>query len=95
MLRWGSPARRTPEHWLARLQLNRGNRPAARRLLASATEKDETEWSLWLEMAAVSDGPARNRAIDRARQLDSTGPDVAQAAAHDGLTIPAGSGNAG
>jgi hypothetical protein len=74
-----------PPRWLAALQLERGNRPAARRLLAAGLARDATDWSLWLEMAAASDGPARTRAITTAVRLNPKGPEVLQTALQYGL----------
>jgi hypothetical protein len=74
-----------PEHWLATIQLDRGNRLGARRLLAAALAKDQSDWSLWLEMAAASDGTARDRAILMAARLNPEGPDVLQTSLRYGL----------
>jgi len=82
--RW-APWSPDPPRWLASRQLDRGNRAAARRLLAVAIHKDGTDWSLWLEMAAATQGAAREHALLRARQLDPIGPDVAQTEAAYGL----------
>jgi hypothetical protein len=74
-----------PPRWLATVELERGNRPAARRLLNAAIARDATDWSLWLEMAAASDGKARTDAIDNAVRLNPKGPEVFQAAVEYGL----------
>jgi hypothetical protein len=77
-----------PLRWLAEVQLERGNRPAARRLLAAAIAKDGSDWSLWLQMAAASHGQARLHAIITAIRLDPKGPEVLQTALQYGL-VPA------
>jgi hypothetical protein len=74
-----------PLHWLATLDLARGNRATARRLLSAAIKKDSTDWSLWVEIAAASQGPARTAALRKAQQLDPRGPEVTQTAAQYGL----------
>jgi O-antigen ligase/polysaccharide polymerase Wzy-like membrane protein len=74
-----------PSRWLAEVQLERGNRSAARRLFAAAIAKDGSDWSLWLQMAAASSGRQRVHAIFEAIQLDPRGPEVAQTARQYGL----------
>jgi O-Antigen ligase len=74
-----------PPRWLATVQLDDGHRAAARKLLAAAIGKDRTDWSLWLEMAAASDGQARISAIREAQRLDPNSPELFQAAVQYGL----------
>ena len=74
-----------PPRWLATVQLDDGNRTAARRLLNTAIGKDRTDWSLWLEIAAASNGQARRTAIAEAVRLDPKGPELFQAAVQYGL----------
>jgi hypothetical protein len=82
--RW-APWSPDPPRWLAAVQLERGNRAEARRLLLTAIERDSTDWSLWLEMAVASDGAERTRALTTATRLNPTGLDVAYTAIRYGL----------
>lgn len=77
-----------PLHWLASLDLAHGDRRNARRLLSAAISKDSTDWSLWVAMAAASEGRARTTALSKAHRLDPRGTDVMQAAAQYGLPTP-------
>jgi hypothetical protein len=59
------------EAQLAQQQLN-----AARHSLDHAIAKDPHNWVLWLDLAAARHGSARNRAIERARQLNPLAPEL-------------------
>jgi O-antigen ligase len=85
--RW-APWSPDPPRWLASVQLERGNRTEARRLLEEAVARDRTDWSLWLELAVASHGAERTRAITTAVHLNPRGLDVTLTALHLGL-IPA------
>jgi hypothetical protein len=74
-----------PPRLLATVELNRGNRPAARRLLAAAVAKDASDWSLWLQVAAASDGAARSHAMKEAIRLNPKGPELLITAVRYGL----------
>jgi O-antigen ligase len=80
-----------PPRWRATAALRRGDRPEARRLIGKALARDSSDWSLWVEMAAASDGAERVRAIRRAKRLDPRGPEVFYAAVQSGL-FPAATG---
>jgi O-antigen ligase len=82
--RW-APWSPDPPRWLASVQLGRGNRGEARRLLRTALDRDSTDWSLWLEMAVATDGAARTRAITTAVRLNPRGGEVALTAVRYGL----------
>lgn len=92
--RW-APWSPDPARWLATIQLQRGNRVAARQLLTQAIAKDGTDWSLWLAMAAAEQGAPRTRAILKARKLDPLGPEVAQTEVEYGLASEGGATPAG
>jgi O-antigen ligase len=87
--RW-APWSPDPPRWLASVELARGNRTEARRLLREALDRDRTDWSLWVEMAVATDGAARTRAATEAIRLNPRGPDVTYAALHYGLIPDAG-----
>jgi O-antigen ligase len=74
-----------PPRWRATVELGRGHRSEARRLLVEALARDSTDWSLWMEMAAASDGPSRLRAARRAIRLNPRGGEVFYAALEAGL----------
>ena len=74
-----------PPRWRATLRLNSGHRSEARRLLAKALARDSTDWSLWVETAAASDGATRARALRRALRLNPRGAEVFFAAYQSGL----------
>jgi O-antigen ligase len=78
-----------PPRWLAAVELRRGNRAEARRLLGKALARDSTDWSLWMEMAVASDGAARRDAVVRAVRLNPRGLEVTNAALQGGLFPPA------
>jgi O-antigen ligase len=82
--RW-APWSPDPPRWLASVQLERGNRPAARRLLRAALDRDSTDWSLWLEMAVASDGASRVKAVKTAVRLNPRGVEVTYTAIRYGL----------
>jgi hypothetical protein len=82
--RW-APWSPDPPRLLASVQLERGNRAEARRLLEEALDRDRTDWSLWMEMAVASDGAARTQAVTTAVRLNPRGLDVTFAALHYGL----------
>jgi Tfp pilus assembly protein PilF len=74
-----------PARWRATVALGRGHRSEARRLLDKALARDSTDWSLWMEMAAASDGRARVSAARRAIRLNPRGGEVFYAALQSGL----------
>ena len=82
--RW-APWSPDPPRWLASVQLERGNRSEARRLLKTAVARDSTDWSLWLEVAVASDGAARRRALTTAVRLNPSGLEVTYTAIRYGL----------
>ena len=49
---------------------------AARRSFTRALELNDESWSAWLDLAAVVEGPARTRAVDRAEALNPVGVDA-------------------
>jgi O-antigen ligase len=58
----------------AELALDRNS--AARRSLLRALERNPDSWSVWLDLALATSGDARDRALDRAAQLNPLGPEV-------------------
>jgi hypothetical protein len=74
-----------PPRWRATVELRRGHRSEGRRLLEKALARDSTDWSLWVEMAAASDGASRARALRTALRLDPRGGEVFYAAFQAGL----------
>jgi hypothetical protein len=79
-----------PLRWRAEVKLRRGDRPEARRLLGKALDRDATDWSLWVEMAAASDGAQRMRAERRAFRLNSSWSEVFFAGIQNGLPATTG-----
>jgi len=60
---------------IARLGL--GDVAAARAAFRAAVALDPSDWQPWLDLAATVDGPARRRAVARARALYPRSPEVA------------------
>jgi len=63
-----------PLEALGEAELASGRPAAARARLRHALARDGSNASLWLELADASSGPARSRALARARQLDPRSP---------------------
>lgn len=61
----------SPKPWaaLARAQADAGLLPHARRSFRHAISMDHGDWQLWYELAGVSTGPARRRALQHAVAL--------------------------
>ncbi len=53
-----------------------GETTAAREVLRRAARHDPGEWSIWYDLAAVSTGPERVRALTRARELNPLGVEL-------------------
>jgi O-antigen ligase len=87
--RW-APWSPNPPRWLAMVALADGNHTAARRLFATAIAHDGSDWSLWLELAAASTGPARTAAFLTAVRLDPHGAELPQVAYRLGLLPTSG-----
>lgn len=70
----------SPEPWqkIGEAQLARGELAAARESFHKAIAKDERDWSLWLDLARASEGPALQRALAEATRLNPLSPEVAQ-----------------
>jgi hypothetical protein len=51
---------------------------AARASFRKAISKDRQNWTLWFELAQVSDGAARRRALAEARRLNPKSPEIAE-----------------
>lgn len=73
--RW-APWSYEPWQLLGEAQLADGKDAAARRSLARAAELAPEEWRPWFDLAIVSKGAERRRAITRARELNPLGPEI-------------------
>jgi Flp pilus assembly protein TadD len=62
-----------PLHIRARVQLLQGNFHGAARTLRTALAKQPREWTLWVDLAAVTTGVERQRALAWARLLNPRG----------------------
>ena len=51
---------------------------AARRSLREALERNPESWSTWLDLAVVSEGAERERALAEAKQLNPLSPEIAE-----------------
>jgi O-Antigen ligase len=67
-----------PRALLAAVQLERGQRVAARGSLREAIAKNQRDWRLWLELARIHEGAGRRAALAEARRLNPFGPQVAR-----------------
>jgi O-antigen ligase/polysaccharide polymerase Wzy-like membrane protein/tetratricopeptide repeat protein len=74
--RW-APWASEPWELLATAQLAGGRLGDARRSYRTATEKDPKDWTLWFELAQVSNGASRRRALAEARRLNPLSPEIA------------------
>jgi predicted Zn-dependent protease len=74
--RW-LPWAASPWQRLAEAQVVQGRGPEARASFRRAIEHDPEDWELWYELATASNGPARERALARARELNPRSEDVA------------------
>jgi O-antigen ligase len=62
-----------PLHVRARVQLLRGHRHGAASTLRTALAKQPRDWTLWVDLAAVTTGAERQRALAWARRLNPHG----------------------
>ena len=64
--------------WQARgeAELAQSGDRAARQSLARALELDRTDWSVWYDLAIVTRGAERARALEEAKRLNPLGPEV-------------------
>jgi hypothetical protein len=62
----------SPQPWtrLGEAQLEAGDRSSARESFRKATEKDRRDWSLWYDLASVSEGAEAERALAEAARLN-------------------------
>jgi hypothetical protein len=60
-------------------QLAAGDDAAARASLERAVERDPASWSIWYDLAAVTDGQRHAEALRRARALNPLAPELAAA----------------
>jgi O-Antigen ligase len=70
----------SPQPWeaLAEAQLGTNDLDGARESFRRAIEKDERDWSLWFDLALLSEGAERDRALARAHELNPLDPEIAQ-----------------
>lgn len=73
--RW-APWSYEPWQLFGEAQLAEGSDAAARGSLTRAVELAPEEWRPWFDLAIVSEGAARRRAITRARELNPLGPEL-------------------
>ncbi len=66
-----------PWRLLGEAQLARGEDAAARRSLRRALEREPASWQAWFDLAAVTRGATRARALARARELNPLAPELA------------------
>jgi O-antigen ligase len=60
-------------------------RPArARAAFREALERDDEDWSVWYDVAAAAEGPARGPALARAAALNPRSPEIAELRAESG-----------
>jgi Tfp pilus assembly protein PilF len=71
-LRWSFE----PWQRLAEAQLAAGDLAAARRSYRAALERDPQNWSLWLALAATSQGEERRRSLERVLALNPRSPEL-------------------
>jgi len=71
-----APWSHEPWQLLGEAQLAERDDAEARRSLAEAVRRAPEEWRPWLDLAIVSAGPSRQRAITRARDLNPLGPEI-------------------
>ena len=66
------------EPWRLRgeVQLSRGDVAAARSSFLEGLDRDDDEWELWLDLALVTEGEERRRALDRAEELNPLAPEI-------------------
>lgn len=66
------------EAWQLRgeAELELGDADAARSSLSRALERNRESWSIWFDLALASSGAARERALDRAEELNPLGPEL-------------------
>lgn len=76
-IRW-QPWSAEPWRLLAEAQLTAGDVEAARRSLRRATRKDPGNWELWYDLAAASEGRARELALARAMELNPLAGEIAE-----------------
>jgi O-antigen ligase/polysaccharide polymerase Wzy-like membrane protein len=67
-----------PWRHLGEAQLGRGDSAAARTSFTRALAKDPEDWSLWFDLALVTRGSERARALRRAERLNPLGSEVQQ-----------------
>jgi O-antigen ligase len=70
----------SPQPWeaLAEAQLGRNDLDGARESFRRALARDERDWSLWFDLALLSEGPERDRALAQAHALNPLDPEIAQ-----------------
>jgi O-antigen ligase len=74
-IRW-APWSSQPWQALAEAHVGQGDFAAARESFRKAIAKDEQDWSLWLDLALVSEGAERERALARAAELNPLSPAI-------------------
>ncbi len=65
-----------PWQLLGEAELAQGRDAAARESLTRALEHDRTDWSVWYDLAIVTRGADRARALEEAKRLNPLGPEV-------------------
>jgi O-antigen ligase len=65
-----------PWRVLGEAQLAAGDAAAARRTFLDAIDRDDSDWELWLDLALASEGSERDRALERAKQLNPREPAI-------------------
>jgi hypothetical protein len=67
-----------PWELLGDVQLARGDLRTARQSFRTAIAKDHANWTLWLDLAKTTKGPARRQALARASALAPKSPEIAE-----------------
>jgi O-antigen ligase len=81
--RW-MPWSAAPLKTLGEAQVLLGRRADGVETLRRAAQKDPGDWEIWLDIAAVTRGAERTRALDRAAALNPRGPEIADVRAQLG-----------